>query len=416
MGVGTKRSPPRYTPHMLLLLLACTENNFSAKEDPSSLPPDAETDPDIAVTPGSVDFGEVAWGSENTGTITITNEGADSLLLDTPTLTRATSSVSFTALGSSMLPAGGSTTTVVTWLATDGMNLEDSLVFGSNDPDEPTVEVPLAGTLPTGEIDVSPAIHDFGTLLVGASDSVIVTVSNVGSGPLTVDNLTFFATDADLAVADYGGLATLPLVLQPAESTDLLVGYAPSDGTGDEGTLAVYSDDPDTPEAGTVFTGQGEDPDPCAGFTQHVKLTLTADDAWQGWLDATAFSAPGQNSWSSIDSLEWDLDCGDHTLALYATDTAQVIAGVLAAIEVEGTVTYVSGPTDWTMTDTAPAADWAEVAFDDSAWHIPAVCGDTSPWGSTPQPLYDLGAQWIWWTTDCRNLGEAWLRLNFTVP
>lgn len=55
------------------------------------------------------------------------------------------------------------------------------------------------------------------------------------------------------------------------------------------------------------------------------------------------------------------------------------------------------------------------MGYDDSSWHIPEVCSNTSLWGSTPQPFYDLGAQWIWWTSNCTDLGEAWLRLDFTV-
>lgn len=399
----------------MFLLLACTENELVAKENPADTEVEEPLGPDIAVSPRSVDFGEVEAGSENSAVVTVTNEGDGDLLLDSPSLRGRTAGVTLSALGSSLLPGGAKTDFVVTWVAEAG-GLDDVVVLTSNDPDEAEVEVALAGTLPAGEIEVSPTSHDFGTLAVGSSDAVTVTVSNVGRGPLTIDRVTFAATDSDLSVLDYGGLALLPAVLSPSESTTVVVSYAPADGSGDEGTLAVFSDDPDTYEAGTTFVGQGSDPDPCEGFTQHVKLTITADDAWQGWLDGTAFTAPGQNAWSSIDTLEWDLECGDHALALYATDTAQVIAGVLAAIEVEGTVTFVSGPSNWTMYDTTPPADWTDIAFDDSAWHIPEVCGDTSPWGSTPQPLYDLGAQWIWWTSDCRNLGEAWLRLNFTVP
>ena len=400
---------------MFLLLLACTENELVLKEAPVDTEEEAPGDPDIAVSPKKIDFGEVMLDSENSAVVTITNEGEGTLLLDSPTLVGRTAGVTLSTLGSSLLAAGAKTDFVVTWVAEAG-GLDDVVSLGSNDPDEPEVEVSLAGTLPAGEIEVTPSSHDFGTIAVGSSDAVTVTVSNVGSGPLTIDRVTFSATDGDLSVLDYGSLALLPVVLDPAESTTVVVTYAPADGSGDEGTLAVFSDDPSTYEAGTIFVGQGSDPDPCEGFTQHVKLTITADDAWQGWLDGSNFTAPGQNAWSSIDSLEWDLDCGDHTLALYATDTAQVIAGVLAAIEVEGTVTFVSGPSNWTMYDTSPPADWTDIGFDDSAWHIPEVCADTSPWGSTPQPLYDLGAQWIWWTSDCRNLGEAWLRLNFTVP
>jgi hypothetical protein len=400
---------------MLLLLLSCTENNLVGKQDHDTAITEADA-PDIDVSPSAIAFGEVEWGSEHTEAITVTNVGSGTLLLASPVLAQSTASVTLSALGSSILGAGQSTDMVVTWLADDGATLADAVIIGSNDADEPEVQVPLSGSLPYGEIQVSPESYDFGTLLVGESDSVVVTVSNIGRGPLTIDSTTFAATDADLSVVDWGGLAVLPTVLDPGDSTEVLVGYAPSDGSGDEGTLAIFSDDPDTPEAGTIFMGQGEDPDPCAGFTQHVKLVLTADDAWQGWLDGTEFTAPGQNSWSSIDTLEWDLECGDHALALYATDTAQVIAGVLAAIEVEGTVTFVSGGAGWTMYDSSPPSDWRDIAFDDSSWHVPEVCGDTSPWGSTPQPLYDLGAQWIWWTSSCRDLGEAWFRLNFTVP
>ncbi len=398
------------------LLVACSENNLNATNEPKPADTAEDDAPDIEVSPGAVDFGEVGLGSENTATLTVSNVGGGMLRLDSPRLAADTASVTLTALSSPMLAAGQSATMVVTWSSADGKTLADVVELPSNDPDEALTEVPLTGTLPHGEIELTPAWHDFGTVAVGITDAALLTVTNVGAGPLTVSSVALHATDADLQLLDAGALAVVPATLAPGDSTELTVTYAPSDGSGDEGTLAVFSDDPDTPEADAVLVGQGEDPDPCEGLTQHVKLTLTADDAWQGWLDGTEFTAPGQNAWSSIDTLEWDLPCGNHALALYATDTAQVIAGVLAAVEVEGTVTFVSGPTDWTMTDTSPPADWSDVAFDDSSWHIPEVCGDTSPWGSTPQPLYDLGAQWIWWTSDCRDLGEAWLRLNFTVP
>ena len=400
---------------MLLLLVACSENNLIGKEAPADAM-DTGTMPDIKVTPGEIAFGEVEWGSTHDQVVTIENVGAGTLLLETPVLLGSTASVSLSALGSALLPAGSKTELVVTWVATEGGVLSDVITLGSNDEDEPVVKVPLSGSLPFGEILVTPDVHDFGTLEVGMADSVLVNVSNVGTGPLTIDRYTLVATDTDLMLADAGLLSALPVTLDPGVSTDLIVSYTPADGTGDEGTLAVFSNDPTTPEAGTIFMGQGIEPDPCEGFTQHVRLVLTADDAWDGWLDGTRFTAPGEDAWNAIDTLEWDLECGDHALALYATDTAQVIAGVLAAIEVEGTVTFVSGGSGWTMIDSMPAANWTDVAFDDSTWHIPEMCGDTSPWGSTPQPLYDMGARWIWWTPDCRDLGEAWVRLNFTVP
>jgi hypothetical protein len=315
-----------------------------------------------------------------------------------------------------VVPVGDSVDTVLTWAPVGGSALDDVLLVDSDDPDDAEVGVPLGGTVPAGDILVEPATYDFGTLTVGGSATTVVTVSNVGDGVLTIDDWSYSATDSDLHVLDAGGLTALPATLAPGDSTDMVVEYVPSAAGGDEGSLAISSDDPDTPSTGAQQYGNGDVDDPCEGFTQTVDLFLTADDAWQGWLDGTEFSGPNSATWSAFDSFEWELSCGDHALSLYATDTGLVISGVIAVVSVEGSVRFVSGPSNWTMLDTLPPAGWTDPSFDDSAWHIPEVCTDTTPWGSTPQPFYDLGAQWIWWSSDCHNLGQAWLRLNFTVP
>jgi hypothetical protein len=404
-----------YDPPMLLLL-ACTENNLAAKEGAAEGGDSGGAGPDIAVSPAEVDFGEVAWGFDATATVTITNVGDGTLELEDLALAGSSAELDWTALTSPILPAGGTEATVLTWTPTSGEDLVETLEIRSDDPDEPLVEVPLEGTVPAGEIEVEPASYDFGTLAVGTSSSVVVTVSNVGDGPLTVTDWTYEATDADMVLTDAGALTTIPATLAPGDSTEVLVTYAPSDGTGDEGSLGIVSDDADEPLTVATQYGTGEEDDPCDGFTQTVELMLTADDAWEAWIDGTSFTGPNASTWSASDSFTWELACGDHALSIYATDTAQVISGVIAVVWVEGAVRYVSGPTDWTMLDTEPDAGWTDPSYDDSSWHIPEVCADDSIWGSSPQAFYDAGAQWIWWTSTCTDLGEAWLRLNFTVP
>ncbi len=270
--------------------------------------------------------------------------------------------------------------------------------------------------VPYGEVLVEPATYDFGTLEVGATVTTTITVSNVGAGLLTIDEWTYDATDADMVVVDAGDLTTLPAQLPPGTSAEVVVQYTPSASGADEGSFSLASDDPDRPSTGAQQYGNGEEHDPCEGFTQSVSVFLTADDTWRGWMDGTEFTAPNQNTWSQFDTLEWELPCGDHALSLYATDAYAAIAGVIAVVTIEGTVRFVSGPSNWTMLDVTPPAGWTDPSFDDSAWYIPAVCADNSIWGATPQPFYDLGAQWIWWNTNCQSLGEAWLRLNFSVP
>lgn len=392
---------------LLLVLAACSENNLVSKhEEPAA--DDPVVAPEILVEPPAIDFGEVIPGDSATATVRISNLGNDVLTIRS--LASGSNDVSYTNVHPALSP-GENVETVLTW--TPSASLDSLLTVTSNDGDEPQVEVPLSGTIPAGDLVVDPITYDFGSIKVGDTATVSLTVSNVGFGPIEISDWIYGANDADLRVIDAGAFATLPATLDAGASTHLTVEYAPSAEGGDEGGLTLSSNDPDEPVIVATQTGSGNDP--CHGYTQTVTLMLTADDAWEGWMDSSPFTGPNANSWSASDTFEWEMECGDHTLALYATDTAHAVSGVIAVVWVEGVVKYVSGPTDWTMVDTAPPAGWTDVGFDDSSWNIPQICSNTSMWGSAPQPFYDLGAQWIWWTSTCTDLGQAWLRLNFNV-
>lgn len=410
-------APSRPSPALAALLAltlgaagACSDNAFVKTDDHGGGTEDTVA-PDIVVDPPFVDFGEVLPGASASATVHITNAGTDTLAIAGLSVGSAT--VSLTRVDP-MLEPGATVDTVLTWTPIDTA-LSDTLTVASSDPDAPQVDVPLTGSLPPGDLRVDPAYYDFGTVDVGDSDTVVLTVSNVGVGPITVSDWVYDANDADLRVLDAGALTTLPATLAPGATTEVLVEYAPSADGGDEGGLTLISDDPDEPVLVANQIGHGEDIDPCDGYAQTVQLMLTADDSWQGWIDGTSFTGPNANNWSASDTFEWEMACGDHTLALYATDVAHSVSGVIAVVWVEGVVKFVSGPTDWTIVDAMPPAGWTDVGFDDSGWNIPQVCSSTAPWGAAPQPFYDQGAQWIWWTSTCSDLGQAWLRLNFTV-
>ena len=400
---------------MLHLLLACSENELNSTKPEPTGGDTAAALPDIVVSPGAVDFGEVQWGDVATAVVTISNEGDATHSLEGVRLAGDSPEVTWTALDSPILPPGTMVDTVLTWAPTAGIPLDEVFVVASDDPDEREVEVPLSGTIPYGEIYVEPTTYDYGVIDVGTSATTSVTVSNIGAGPLTIDGWTYAGSD-DMTVVDPGALLVLPAVLAPGESTEMWMSYAPSSAGGDEAALDIQSDDPIRPSTGAQHYGEGQELDPCDGYTQTVELLLTADDSWQAWMDNTEFTGPNANTWSASDSFTWEMECGDHSLAIYATDVAHAVSGVIAVVWVEGSVRFVSGPTDWTMVDSVPPAGWTDPAFDDSSWHIPEVCASSSIWGSSPQPFYDAGAQWIWWSSNCANLGEAWFRLNFTVP
>ena len=406
---------PRRAFGAVLLLSACTENKLVKKDD-GAAPEFDDTTPKILVTPLAVDFGLVMAGRSGAATISISNVGEDTLALDALRFGTATDALTFTDLSTSLLSAGDAVETVITWTPTSAGVLSNTLDVGSNDPDQPLVQVDLGGSVPHGNLTVTPDLYDFGSLAVGDEATVTLTVANDGLGPVTVSDWEYIAGDADLHVLDAGGLTALPLTLEAGASTQVIVEYTPSGAGSDDGSFGVTSDDEDEPLLVVQQYGNATDPDPCHGLLEHVSVTLTADDSWRAWVDGTEFVGVNAGNWYVPDTYEADLPCGDHALSVYATDIYGLISGLIAYVQVDGVTRFVSGPSDWRMIDAAPSADWTDAAFDDSAWHIPQVCASNAPWGTTPQPFYDQGAEWIWWDSNCDNLGEAWFRLDFSVP
>ncbi|MEQ1504045.1 MAG: choice-of-anchor D domain-containing protein [Myxococcota bacterium] len=383
-----------------LAAAGCIEHGFVAEPGAP-----AGAAPDIVVTPDQVAFGLVTLPHQGYASVLVQNVGDAELTLELPVVTSA--DVAVGPAPSSLAP-GAEAAIDLAW--TPNQPLAAALRLGSDDPDEPMVEVPLTGAVSGPDLVVTPPTVSFGEHALGEVASATFRVENVGQGPLVVSDVTWTAVDGDLTATSIGGL---PGTLAPGASTDLVVQYEPHAYGVDAGSFTIASDDPDSPSV--VVTADGSSIDPCDGFTRHVELSLTADDAWEGWLDGASFTAPGAGNWGAIDTVAWDLSCGPHVLALYATDQALAVSGVLASVKVDGVTTFVSGVDHWSITDVAPPADWTDLWFDDAAWRAPVPCSDSSLWGAAPDPLYAEGAAWIWWTDACTSLGQAWLRLEFTV-
>ena len=160
-----------------LLLAACSENALIAKDEGTS-PVEDPVAPDILVDPPAIDFGEVLPGASASATVQISNVGDDTLAVSG--LTTGSGTITVTSVNPVVAP-GDSVETVLTWTPIDS-GVNDVLDVDSNDPDQPRVEVPLTGTIPAGDLRIEPAYHDFGTVDVGESDTVVLTVSNVGVG------------------------------------------------------------------------------------------------------------------------------------------------------------------------------------------------------------------------------------------
>lgn len=147
-----------------------------------------------------------------------------------------------------------------------------------------------------------------------------------------------------------------------------------------------------------------------------LEINLTVDDAWAMWLDAQPLGT-GQG-WSHTDVFESDVTLnsdGPHVLAVHGWDEFSVISGFMSAVYIDGELEAVTGSGAWHMIAEDPGANWMFPEYDDDHWGVPQKCSDTTPWGSNPPDLLAEGAEWVWHSTNCRQLGEAWFRLEFEV-
>lgn len=134
-----------------------------------------------------------------------------------------------------------------------GLNGEISatLQITSNDPDTPTAEVLLTGSLPEAGPDISvPA--EVALSAGGAAQNLIVSVANVGSAPLSISGTSLSGTDSGAFTVN-----STPASIAPETSADIEVAFDPS-GLSDgpvSATLQINSNDPDTPAADVLLTG-----------------------------------------------------------------------------------------------------------------------------------------------------------------
>ncbi|MRR53423.1 MAG: choice-of-anchor D domain-containing protein [Deltaproteobacteria bacterium] len=103
-------------------------------------------DPDISVSPGSYDFGNVGVQSTATKTFTIANTGTGSLIVGTITITGSDFTLGTDGCSGRTVAPSSSCTVQVAFTPTAVGSRSATLSIPSNDPDENPVTVALAGT------------------------------------------------------------------------------------------------------------------------------------------------------------------------------------------------------------------------------------------------------------------------------
>ena len=193
----------------------------------------------MALSPGSVSFGNVNVGSKATQTVHVSNTGNSSMTIAQVSATGTGISVSALSAPATVAPsqslpitityapsAAGSTAGSVTVSNTDGVNSVAA----------------VTGTGVQGALSVTPTAVGFGSVATGNSSAAqAVQLKNSGTASITVSSAT--VSGAGFSAS---GL-TFPLTLTPGQSGTLNVVYAPSAAGAAAGAISIVSSAPNSP-------------------------------------------------------------------------------------------------------------------------------------------------------------------------
>jgi hypothetical protein len=212
-----------------------------------------------AANPSSVNFGNVATGSSNSQPITLTNGGDVTLTFSQVTVTGAGFSVTGLSTATT-ITAGGKTTFNAVFAPTSSGTVTGSIALVTNgSPAQLTISLTGTGQAATYALGANPTSLNFGTVAVGSSSSLGVTLTNNGNSDVTISGVTVSGTGFSASGVISG------LILTPGQNTTLMVQFAPT-GTGTStGSASVASDATTSPT--TIFL---------SGSSHSVTLSWTA--------------------------------------------------------------------------------------------------------------------------------------------
>ena len=261
--------------------------------------------PEISVSPLSHDLGQVEIGSNASQTITIENNGTETL--NVSGVSQATGSSDWSEDGSSVsIAPNNSATFDITFAPTSVGSQTATFEITSNDPDESTATVTCQGEGVAPNIVVSPLNHDVGQVTIGDNASQTITIENTGATTLNVSDISQATGGSDWS--EDGVTESIA----PNESATFDITFAPTSAGSQSATFEISSDDPDSPTVTVTCNGEGVaalEPNIVASPLNHdigevaigdnASQTITIENTGTATLNVSDISqATGSSDWS----------------------------------------------------------------------------------------------------------------------
>ena len=212
----------------------------------------------IDVGPVGLDFGDVNVGQSGNGTLTVRNVGAGALTVNSINTDNARFAVvspptPFT------VPPGAQRMITLSFQPTAVGRVDASALIGSDDPLNPAVTIPLlghgVGGSVAGSLSLSTASLAFGSVSLGQSADLPLTLSNTGGADLTVNTIT--SSDSQFSTVFAGSPSGTPFTLAAGAQLTISVRFQPGSAGTHNATLSVSSSDTASPIVNISLTGEG---------------------------------------------------------------------------------------------------------------------------------------------------------------
>ncbi|HJZ65230.1 MAG TPA: choice-of-anchor D domain-containing protein [Candidatus Acidoferrum sp.] len=201
------------------------------------------TNPQIAVSNATINFGSVTVNTQATSNLTISNTGSADL-------TVSMISVSGTGFGATgittpkVISAGQSAPLSISFSPTTTTASSGTLSITSNDPTNPTTTVALSGTgtaAPVGNLQANQSSLSYGNVGTGTSSVKQITLTNAGTAAVQITGVSITGTGLTAS-----GL-TVPTTLNPSATATLSVTFAPTAAGAVSGNLTITSNGSGSP-------------------------------------------------------------------------------------------------------------------------------------------------------------------------
>ena len=216
-------------------------------------------EPRVEVSTAEVDFGAVPMGHPARVSIVLSNRGADDLIIDNVRIAPAQTDnpvtvVDPSALNSVRVPSLESVTIEVALDARRRGPLQTSLLLDTNDPQRPTLQLPVRALITAPELHIAPPTLDFGDVPRGWTALRPVELTNVGYGDLEVANIGLVLGSSHLFTLRN---PALPTQLKHNQSTVVQVEFRAEATASFAGHIVIESNDADRSFAEVAVSARG---------------------------------------------------------------------------------------------------------------------------------------------------------------